>query len=269
MKGYFFAAPLVMSVALLPGCASSPAIDKTLLDAQLHFDRIKSDSNVLRSAPKDVVRAEETLNKAKQLSGYWGSDEDVRHFAYLSQRYSDIAREHASIRLQEEQATQLQLSLEHLQLQTREHELRLARERGDWLVDQLLSLGTARTERGLVMTLGDVLFSPGDTRLDPSASETVLKLAQFLRINPKREVRIEGYTDDQGDDELNQHLSKQRANAVANALSALGIDPGRLQTVGYGEDYPVASNDTTEHRARNRRVEVVFSDESGNFVPAR
>jgi outer membrane protein OmpA-like peptidoglycan-associated protein len=264
----FSLAGLALTVSVVSGCAGNGVGEHSLQEAQTRYDSIKTDSDVLRSAPKDVQRAEETLSKAKQLSGYWGSQKDVRHFAYLSQRYSDIAREHATLQLTQEKVTQLELQSERLQLQLREKELRSVRERNEWLTDQLFSLGTTQTERGMVMTLGDMLFSPGHSRLNPSANETVLKLAQFLRINPKREIRIEGYTDDSGDDERNLTLSRQRAQSVAKTLTALGVDAGRLQVVGYGKDYPVASNASAEGRAKNRRVEVVFSDEEGNFAPA-
>lgn len=270
MRSVLSVAGLALAFSMIAGCTSSSTTTRQALqDAKSRYATVKTDSDVLRSAPKDVKRAEETLDKAEQLAGYWGSSKDVRHFAYLSQRYSDIAREHASLRLSQDKATQLQLQIERLQLQLREKELRSARERNVWLTDQLFNLGTTQTERGLVMTLGDVLFAPGRSQLNPTANETVLKLAQFLQINPKREIRIEGYTDNSGDEDRNLSLSKQRAHAVAKALSALGVEAGRLQVIGYGEDYPVTSNGTAEGRAKNRRVEAVFSDENGNFIPAR
>jgi outer membrane protein OmpA-like peptidoglycan-associated protein len=269
MRLAFSLAGLALMISLTTGCASSTTTQQALQDAKSRYASIKTDSEVLRSAPKDVRRAEETLDKAEQLASYWGSSKDARHFAYLSQRYSDIAQEHANLRSSQDKATQLQLQIERLQLKLREKELRSARERNVWLTDQLFNLGTSQTERGLVMTLGDVLFAPGRSQLNPTANETVLKLAQFLQINPKRQVRIEGYTDDSGDGDRNLSLSRQRAQAVAKALSTLGIEEGRLQVLGYGEDYPVTSNEAAEGRAKNRRVEVMFSDENGDFVPAR
>jgi outer membrane protein OmpA-like peptidoglycan-associated protein len=93
---------------------------------------------------------------------------------------------------------------------------------------------------------------------------TVDRLAQFMGDYPERTVRIEGHTDSVGSDTLNQQLSEQRAAAVRDALVARGVDTRRIQTVGYGEARPIASNDTSGGRQQNRRIEVVVSgDEAG------
>ena len=80
---------------------------------------------------------------------------------------------------------------------------------------------------------------------------------------PDRRVRIEGFTDSTGSDSYNQQLSESRAFAVRNALEQAGIDSSRIEVRGYGETNPVATNDTSEGRQLNRRVEVLISDEQG------
>ncbi|RZL28075.1 MAG: OmpA family protein, partial [Rubrivivax sp.] len=73
---------------------------------------------------------------------------------------------------------------------------------------------------------------------------------------------IEGFTDSVGSDQANLTLSQRRSQAVAAALSAQGVDPSRVDTRGYGEAYPVASNSSTSDRAMNRRVEVYISNDN-------
>jgi outer membrane protein OmpA-like peptidoglycan-associated protein len=91
----------------------------------------------------------------------------------------------------------------------------------------------------------------------------VLKVVQFLQFNPKRIVRIEGYTDSTGDSQENLELSRDRAQAVADVLADLGIEDERIQVQGYGDLFAVDSNTSERGRAQNRRVEIVFSDEKG------
>ena len=111
-----------------------------------------------------------------------------------------------------------------------------------------------------MLTLGDVLFDTGRAELKPGAERTIDKLTSFLNENPERKVQIEGFTDSQGTDEYNQQLSQRRADAVASAIIGRGIQSDRVRARGYGEEFPVASNDNAGSRQRNRRVEVVVSN---------
>ena len=142
-------------------------------------------------------------------------------------------------------------------------------EQNAWLEEQIVNLATAQTDRGLVMTLGDVLFDAGEARLKASANRTVLKLVQFLQLNPRRIVRIEGYSDSSGKREENLALSRARAQTVADALTDLGIDAKRVEVQGFGESFPVAENASAKGRAQNRRVEILFSDEQGRLGATR
>lgn len=264
-----FSGALVVACIGLAGCASHPNSEQALQQASSEFQAVKEDSNVLRIAPKDVIRAGESLARADRLSSFWGSGNDVAHYAYLSQRYSDIAREHTQQVLNQERAAKLELERQRLQLALREAKLLSVQQQGQWLEEQIISLATTQTDRGLVMTLGDVLFDTGAAELKNSANRTVLKLVQFLQLNPKRVVRIEGYTDSTGGKDDNLKLSLARAQAVADMLVDLGIDEKRIQVEGYGDEYPVDVNATERGRAQNRRVEIVFSDDKGQLGAAR
>jgi outer membrane protein OmpA-like peptidoglycan-associated protein len=252
-----------LTLLALTGCASKRAPEQALEQARSEFLAVKGDSAVLHSAPRDVIRAGASLARAERLAGYWGSQDDVLQYAYLSQRYSEIARERSNLALNQERLDKLQLEHERLQLALREAKLSSVQEQGKWLEEQMVSLATNQTERGLVLTLGDVLFDSGESALKPAANRTVLKLVQFLQLNPRRVIRIEGYTDNEGDEQQNQQLSLERAQAVADVLTDLGIDAKRIQVQGYGEAYPLTDNASSLGRAQNRRVEIVFSDDKG------
>ena len=132
---------------------------------------------------------------------------------------------------------------------------------------QLKELNAKKTERGLVITLGDVLFSTNKAQLESGGVRNVQKLADFLKKYPQHKVLVEGYTDSTGSDSLNQELSDRRANSVRTALLDMGSSSDRVTARGYGEAYPVASNDTAASRQLNRRVEIILSDDKGNIAP--
>ena len=132
---------------------------------------------------------------------------------------------------------------------------------------QLNELNAKQTPRGMVITLGDVLFDTGRANLKSGGARNVQKLAEFLKRYPQRRVLIEGFTDSVGSNSTNQVLSEQRANAVSMALADMGVSSDRMSTKGYGEAYAVASNDNASGRQLNRRVEIMLSDEKGNIAP--
>lgn len=132
---------------------------------------------------------------------------------------------------------------------------------------QLKELEAKKTDRGLVITLGDVLFSVNKAELSPGGTRNVRKLADFLNQYPQRKVLIEGHTDSTGSPSINQPLSERRADAVRTALTDMGVSSDRIETRGYADAYPVANNRTAAGRQLNRRVEIILSDDSGNIVP--
>ena len=129
------------------------------------------------------------------------------------------------------------------------------------LESELKELKAKQTERGIILTLGDILFATGKSVLMPAAADTIDKLAAFLKKYSNRTVLIEGHTDSVGGETYNLGLSHSRADAVKAALVAKGVSEDRIKTKGYGESQPVASNATSGGRQLNRRVEIVISDE--------
>jgi outer membrane protein OmpA-like peptidoglycan-associated protein len=137
----------------------------------------------------------------------------------------------------------------------------MAKAEADQLMKELADLKAQQTERGIVLTIGDVLFSTGKADLSPDANKSVAKLAEFLKKYPNRNVLIEGHTDSVGKDDYNLALSQKRADSVKAQLVGDRIEGGRITTVGYGEKYPMASNDTKAGKAQNRRVDVIILNE--------
>lgn len=117
------------------------------------------------------------------------------------------------------------------------------------------------TPRGLVLTLGDVLFETGSSTLEGGSDRTLENLVAFLQEYPDRYVVIEGHTDNVGSAALNQNLSVQRAESVRGYLTDHGIQRSRIAVAGFGLDRPVASNDSATGRQQNRRVEVIIEDQ--------
>jgi len=136
-----------------------------------------------------------------------------------------------------------------------------AKAEADQLMRELSDLKAKQTERGIILTIGDVLFATGKADLSPEAMRSVDKLVEFLKKYTNRNVLIEGHTDSVGSDEFNLTLSQKRADSLKEALTGKGVEEKRITTIGYGKKYPVASNDTTAGRQQNRRVEVSILNE--------
>ncbi len=132
---------------------------------------------------------------------------------------------------------------------------------------ELEALQAVATDRGMVITLGDVLFAVGKSDLQPEAAERLDRLAGFMHRYADRTLLIEGHTDAQGSDENNLLLSARRAESVKVYLIIQSVDSSRLSTVGLGRQKPVADNATPEGRQQNRRVEIVISNPLGLSTP--
>jgi outer membrane protein OmpA-like peptidoglycan-associated protein len=139
-------------------------------------------------------------------------------------------------------------------------EAAMAQQRSRELEAAMADLQAKKTDQGMVITLGDVLFSTGQATLKSGSRQSLDKLSKFLNQYTDRKVRIEGYTDSVGSESSNQALSERRAGAVRDALTDAGIANNRIQVRGYGEESPVAGNESSGGRQQNRRVEVIILD---------
>jgi outer membrane protein OmpA-like peptidoglycan-associated protein len=187
--------------------------------------------------------------------------EEAQRLAQLERQQAERERAEAERRRQEAIAAQQEAEAARARAEA-------ALARAQELADQVNDLQAQLTNRGLVLTLGDVLFDTGRAGLKAGGLRAVDRLATFLADYPERTVLVEGFTDATGSDATNQALSERRADAVRQALLERGVADARIRTRGYGEAYPVATNDTAAGRQENRRVEVVISDDDG-VIPDR
>lgn len=132
---------------------------------------------------------------------------------------------------------------------------------------QMKDMDAKQTNRGMVVTLGDVLFDTNRSELKSGGLRSIEKLSSFLKAYPKRSVIVEGFTDSVGSDATNQALAARRSESVQTALVNMGVARERVAAKGYGEAFPVAGNDNAAGRQLNRRVEIVLSDDSGKIAP--
>jgi outer membrane protein OmpA-like peptidoglycan-associated protein len=124
-----------------------------------------------------------------------------------------------------------------------------------------LILETRDTARGLVVNMSDVLFDSGKYTLRPQAREKLAKISGIVLAYPSLKLAVEGNTDSVGSESFNQQLSEQRAEGVRSYLTHQGIPEASTTARGFGKSRPIASNDTTDGRQQNRRVELVVSGE--------
>jgi outer membrane protein OmpA-like peptidoglycan-associated protein len=124
-----------------------------------------------------------------------------------------------------------------------------------------LSAAAAAVEKAIAETgkfvTNNILFETGKATLKPESMEEILKVAEYMKKNPGARFEVQGHTDNQGSDKVNDPLSQQRAEAVVKALEEQGVDPFNLRPVGKGSHEPVADNKTEDGRAKNRRVEFI------------
>lgn len=249
----------------LGGCAGQGFDTQALDEARAHVAVIEQNPAVQKAAPAEVERAAAILAQAEAASRNWRQHGDVSHLVYLSKAQGDVAL--AQTRLVEVQARNTSLTRELARVQRAVDEARLALRQEEAIGDDFYELSDSDTDtdKELVITLGDTVFESGSTDLNPDASPLLVRLARFLDLEQTRRIRIEGYTDNVGTPGDNLALSQVRAQVVADTLTDLGVDAGRIEVAGFGDAYPVAENTSEEGRAQNRRVEIVLSDSEGRL----
>jgi len=270
---------------LFAGCGGIPANHPDLLRARNTYEDAKEKTWVSEMAPVEMYEADQALKKAEGAENV----KDLEYLAYLAERRSQIAVAVATQRSAKKEIGELSKEKNAVLLNAREAEIEsklreikekesevdrarieaekaralaeIATIRAQELERELSALDAKMTDRGYVLTLGDVLFEFDRAELLPGAYRTIDKLVAFLEKYPKRNVLIEGYTDSIGTADYNLALSQKRADAVRVALVERDIRMSRISTKGYGKSYPVASNTTEAGRQRNRRVEIIILDE--------
>jgi len=244
-------AAMILGIAglVLATAACGPGRNRALEDARLAYLDARSDPKVVEYAAVPLQQAENTLGEA-QREHRDGDEEETRHLAYVAQQEVARARQIAAEKEARAQTEALSDSRRDVVLEAREQEVAA-------LLAELAALQARETEQGVLLTLSDVFFEFDKAELTPSATQDLARLAEFLRQHPDRTMVIEGHTDSVGSDGYNVELSQRRARAVRSFLVARGVSPTQLVAQGFGEEYPVASNDTAAGRQQNRRVEML------------
>jgi len=218
--------------------------DMLIKASQLEADQARMDAERARllvaTTTEDAQRAEQEKDRALL------KEAESARAAQLSAEEADQARRLAESRASEAKYARLEADLASQQISS--------------LTRQLENLQLRQTESGVVVTLGDVLFSSGQAQLVEGGRSSLEEVVDLLQTEPDKKIRVEGHTDSLGDAEANLLLSQQRAEAVLEALVSLGVASDRISALGMGEDFPIASNEDEDGRARNRRVDVILLD---------
>jgi len=265
---------------VLAACASAPQRNDQLEQARAEVQTLTADPLAQQAASSDVEQARASLNQADGAFQQKRPTEEVNQLAYLALRHAQAGEARIGEARARQQIAKAQEDRNHILLQAREREAQQAKSEAETARNtaaatqselasarqELSNLQAKQTDRGMVMTLSDVLFDTGRATLKAGADRDLDRLAQALKDNQNTRLKIEGYTDSVGSDSYNQQLSERRAQAVADALSRRGVPADRYQVEGLGKEYPVATNSTPAGRQQNRRVEIVFSDASGRFA---
>ena len=272
-----------MGLALaLCACASTPQPNAALESAHAAVQSAESDPNVSKYAALDLEAAKRDLAVADDAALHH-NDAQIAQSAYMAAQNARLAQMHAAAKADDARVAAGQAERDQIMLAARTREVQNAKIATDVAVDQRnqATAETARlqaevdqlkatpTPRGLVLTLGDVLFDTGRAELNPGAARKLDQLAQFLNEHKDRRVQIDGFTDSVGTDAYNEDLSQRRADAVKAALLSRGVEASRIGTEGYGKAYPVANNNDSGGRQLNRRVEVVIGGDDGRAIAPR
>jgi OmpA-OmpF porin, OOP family len=252
---------VVSSAALLAACAGRST--EALEESRSAVAAARADPEVVAQAPEQLAEAEQALGLVESAARGGADQDEVDHLAYLGEQRAETAQALADERVALAQIDQLGEERDALLIEARDRHIEV-------LETELAELRADRTERGLVVTLGDeVLFDVDQAELKPGGMQQLARVAEFLREHPDRKVLIEGHTDSTAPDTYNLALSQRRANAVEDFLITQGVEPTRISAIGYGEQLPIATNDTAAGRQANRRVEIVVLDAGEPIPPAR
>ncbi|MCA1856601.1 OmpA family protein [Massilia oculi] len=293
---------LLAAAVLATACATAPMSTPTLDQARADFVAANNNPQVSQYAPLEFRQASEALDQANAAAARREAVADVDRLAYLAKQrvatavevarakaaeadMANAARERDQVRLEartleadrakrEAEAAQAAAAQAQMQAQAAQQQAAATQQQNAALAQRaavlealLVELQAVKTERGYVVTIGDVLFAHDKAELTPNGMSTLRKLADVMAQNPNRTVLVEGFTDSTGSSSYNQELSQRRAEAVASALGSMGVPRNRIAMKAYGEAFPVAPNDTASNRQLNRRVEIVLSNENAQIPP--
>jgi len=295
MKNMMLKSTVLAAAILLGACASTPTTTPMLEQARNDFAMTNNTPAVSSHAPLEFKQASEALEQANAAAARRDSLEQIDKLAYVAKQKIATANEVAKQKSAEAEIANAGKERDQVRLAARTAEAdrakadaaaananaaqaqgqvaeadaraRDAQARAAALEAMMADLQAKKTERGMIITIGDVLFATGQATLTPAGMGNLRKLADVLAQNPERSVLVEGFTDSVGSDASNLSLSERRAGAVRAALMSMGVGSARIAMKGYGEAFPVAPNDTSGNKQLNRRVEIVLSNSGAPIAP--
>lgn len=271
--------PLLLGLVALAGCATVRPSPE-LVNARQAYERART-SQAAQAAPDSVISAKQALDKAEAAYMDDAGSMEERSLAYVAERRAmraiaegnqRIARQvkkaadqqYVALQSELRQSAEQQLEQASGQVDVMDEKLRAQKQRtaqADQVIQSLANLADVKEDsRGIVVTVsGTTLFESGSSKIMPAAHDRLDRVAEVLISQGQgRTITVEGHSDSRGSDELNQRLSQERADAVRDYLVKRGVPAERISAVGRGESSPIASNDTEEGRATNRRVEIIL-----------
>jgi outer membrane protein OmpA-like peptidoglycan-associated protein len=272
-----------VAIALaIAGCASTPKSNEVLESARSVVQAAEADPNAAKYAAVDLQAAKSDLAVA-DAAFVRHDDPSIAQPAYMAAQNARLAQLRGAAKADDARVAAGQAERDRIVLAARTNQVDSAnrakdaanratddaKENAARLQAEVDALKAKPTDRGLVLTLGDVLFETGSATLSSGAARNMDRLVQFLTDHPERLVQIDGFTDSVGTDSFNQDLSQHRADAVRYQLVSRGISSTRIATQGYGKAYPVAGNSESSGRQLNRRVEVVIGEDNGTAIAPR
>jgi outer membrane protein OmpA-like peptidoglycan-associated protein len=248
--------PALLAVTVALAACSTPP-NANLEQARTNYTGLQADPQASKVAALETKEASDYLDKADQAYRDKEDATKVDQLAYLTNQRVEVAKQTIALRTAEANLKNTSAQRAEARLEGRDQQIKQLKD----------SLNARQTERGTLVTFGDVLFATDKAELKSNGLMNINKLAQYLQENPDRKVIVEGYTDSTGTASHNQSLSERRADSVRAALVKMGVDPARIVAQGYGKEYPVADNTSTSGRAMNRRVEVTISNDNQPVMP--
>jgi outer membrane protein OmpA-like peptidoglycan-associated protein len=297
--------PTVFAMSVMfAACSTTPTTTSQLDQARGDFMAAQSNPSVAANAPLEFKAASDALDRANTAAAKKESLDEIDKLAYIAKQKIATAQEAAKAKQAEADVANAARQRDEIRLQARTAEANNARVTAERaksqaeqakadadaaraqadaatssardesaknaaLQQQLADLQAKQTERGIIITLSDVLFNVDRAELSAEGMRTAQKVADVLMQEPQSVVLVEGFTDSTGTSSHNLELSQRRAESVRNALAGLGVPSNKIGTRGYGEAYPVASNADSGSRQLNRRVEIVLSQNGAPIANRR
>ena len=290
---------IAVTTVILVACSSTPIQNQQVSNARSRLSQLQSDPQLSKQAPVAIKEAEDAVRAAEIPQDDTEKDAHLMYIAdrkvdiaqslaesrLLVEQRSMLSQQRESARLdsrtqevdiernkaesasmatlaaqQEADDARRKAESDRMNTLAAQQAVAAAQQKTADLKRQIAEINAKPTERGLVVTLGDVLFDTGKAELKSGAATNLAKLVAFLNQYKGRSLLIESHTDSVGNEDYNLGLSQRSADSVKIWLMNQAVNSGRLVSTGKGESSPVAGDDSASGRQRNRRVEVIIEN---------